>query len=156
MMIVTLTPGALKKFCRTPWRFQQTVERPKATDLDEFVSRIIEAHGDLEAATITIAAVIFDTKRLNELCPAGTELTHGVSITAQSAQEAQTLLVAALWDGPDFVCVPTPKPFVIYADHHDMVTFFAHSKSHLNHIIGPLAGRGYKIVQGWQRELRRG
>ena len=49
-MTVTPTPGALKKFRRTPWRFQKTVERPDARDLERFVSTIISAHGNLEAA----------------------------------------------------------------------------------------------------------
>lgn len=109
-MTVTTTPGALKKFRRTPWRFQQTVERPD--DVERFVSTIIAAHGSLDAATVTIDAVIFDTVRMSELCPAGATITHDVSLVAQSAAEARALLVAAFWDGPDFICIPTPKPFV--------------------------------------------
>lgn len=94
-MTVTTTPGALKKFRRTPWRFQQTVERPDAGDLERFVSTIISAHGSLEAATVTIDAVIFDTVRMSGLCPTGAAITHDVSLVAQSAEEAQALLVAA-------------------------------------------------------------
>ena len=152
-MTVTPTPGVLKKFRRTPWRFQQTVERPNAGDLERFVSTIITAHGGLEAATVTIDAVIFDTVRMSALCPTGTSLTHDSSLAAQSVEEAQALLVAAFWDGPDFVCIPTPKPFVFYADHDDWITFYANTKSHLNHVIEPLASHGYKIIQNWQREL---
>lgn len=152
-MTVTPTPGALKKFRRTPWRYQQTVERPDAGDLERFVAAIITAHGRLEAATVTIDAVIFYTERMSALCPTGSALTHDISLNAQSAEETQTLLVAAFWDGPDFVCVPTPKPFVFYADHDDWITFYANTKSHLNHVIEPLASCGYKLVQDWQREL---
>ncbi len=151
-MTVTTTPGALKKFRRTPWRFQQTVERPDAGDLERFVSTIISAHGSLEAATVTIDAVIFDTVRMSGLCPTGAAITHDVSLVAQSAEEAQALLVAAFWDGPAFVCIPTPKPFVFYADHDDWITFYANSKSHLNHVIEPLTSHGYMLVQNWQRE----
>ncbi len=152
-MTVTPSPGTLKKFHRTPWRFQQTVKRPKATDLDRFVSTILSAHGGFEAVTVTIDAVIFDTVRMSALCPTGPTLTHDVSLAAQSAEEAQTLLVAAFWDGPDFICIPTPKPFVFYADHDDWITFHANTKSHLNHVIEPLVSHGYKLVQNWQREL---
>lgn len=152
-MTVTPTPGALKKFRSTPWRFQQTVQRPEAGDLERFVSTIITAHGSLEAATITIDAVIFDTVRMSALCPADPALTHDISLAVQSAAEAQALLVAAFWDGPDFICIPTPKPFVFYADHDDWITFYANSKSHLNHVIDPLVSNGYKLVQDWQRQL---
>ena len=152
-MTVTLNPGALKKFRRTPWRFQQTVGRPEASELDGFVSSIITAHGNFEAATVTIDEVIFNTQRMSALCPAGSTLTHDTSISAESAEEAHALLVAAFWDGRDFVCIPTPKPFVFYADHDDWITFYANTKSHLNHVIDPLGSRGYKLVQDWQREL---
>jgi hypothetical protein len=152
-MTVTPTPGALKKFRRTPWRFQQTVERPDAGELERFISTIITAHESLEAATVTIDAVIFDTVQMSRLCPTGSVLTHDVSLAAQSAEEAQALLVAAFWDGLDFICIPTPKPFVFYADHDDWITLYASTKSHLNHVIEPLASHGYKIVENWQREL---
>ena len=152
-MTITPTPGALKKFRRTPWRFQQTVKRPDPGDLERFVSAIISAHGSLGAATVTIDAVIFDTVRMSGLCPAGTGLTHDVSLAARSVEEAQELLVATFWDGPDFICIPTPKPFVFYADHDDWITFYANTKAHLNHVIEVLASYGYKIVQNWQREF---
>jgi len=152
-MTATPTPGAIKKFRRTPWRFQQTVERPDAGELERFVSTIITAHGGLEAATVTIDSVILDTVRMSALCPDGVALTHDVSLVAQSPAEAKALLFAALWDGPDFICIPTPKPFVFYADHDDWITFYANTKSHLNHVIEPLASHGYKLVKNWEREL---
>ncbi|MCL4177148.1 MAG: hypothetical protein KJ072_05325 [Verrucomicrobia bacterium] len=152
-MTATPTPGAIKKFRRTPWRFQQTVERPDAGELERFVSTIITAHGGLEAATVTIDSVILDTVRMSALCPDGAALTHDVSLVAQSPAEAKALLCAAFWDGPDFICIPTPKPFVFYADHDDWITFYANTKSHLNHVIEPLASHGYKLVKKWEREL---
>src|SRR5262245_1436015 len=150
-MTVTTTPGALKKFRRTPWRFQQTIERPQASDLQQFVSTIFQGH-DIAAGTVTIDKVVFDTERLASLCPPGFQLRHDSSISAAS-EELQALLVAAFWDGPDFICIPTPKPFVFYADHDDWITFYANTKSHLNHVIEPLASHGYKLVENWQREL---
>ena len=151
-MTVTPSPGSLKKFRRTPWRFQQTIERPKASELQHFVSTIFQGH-DIGAGTITIDEVVFKAERLASLCPAGSTLTHDSSISAESSEELHALLVAAFWDGPDFICIPAPKPFVFYADHDDWVTFYANTKSHLNHVIEPLASHGYKLVQNWQREL---
>lgn len=145
-MTVTHTPGALKKFRRTPWRFQQTVERPEASELDRFVSTIFSAHERLEAATITIDEVIFNTARLSAICLADSKLTHDVSISVASTAQIQALLVAAFWDGMDFICIPTPKPFVFYADHDDWITFYSNTKSRLNRVIEPLASNGFKLI----------
>ena len=151
--MVSTGSGMLKKFRRTPWRFQQTVERPSAAELDRFVSTIFQARHQIKAATVTIDEVVFNTEQLALLCVAGSTLTHDSSISAESAEELQALLVAAFRDGLDFICIPTPKPFVFYADHHDWITFYANTKSHLNHVVEPLASHGYKLVQNWQREL---
>lgn len=150
-MIVTPTSGALKKFRRTPWRFQQTIERGRPDGIDQLLSLIIRSHQDISGGTVTIDEIVFDTERLGSVCPAHTTIAHDCSVTAQSPEELHTLLAAALWDGPDFLCVPSPKPFVFYADHHDRITFYANTKSHLNHVIEPLASHGYKLIN-WQRE----
>jgi hypothetical protein len=153
-MIVTHTPGAVKRFRRTPWRFQQTIERPPAGELEEFVSTIVAAHGRIQEATITIDEIVFGTERMTALAPKTSTLplVRESSVTA-TANEVKALLVATLMDGPDFIFIPVPKPFVFYADHDDWITFYANSKSQLNHIIEPLASHGFKLVQNWQREL---
>jgi len=154
-MTIKNIPGLVKKFRRTPWRFQQTVERPHASELQRFVSTIITAHGNMEEATVTIDKIIFNTERMTALCPTDSALplTRESSISAHTGDEIHALLVAAFWDGPDFICIPTPKPFVFYADHDDWITFYAHTKSHLNHIIEPLSTQGFKLVENWQRAL---
>ena len=108
--IIAQHPGALKKFRRTPWRFQQTVELPKPEERERFISTVITAIGDLESATVTIDEVVFNTERLATLCPAGSKLTHDTSISAESAEGVLALLVAAFWDGYNFICIPIPKP----------------------------------------------
>lgn len=154
-MTVTHNPGAVKRFRRTPWRFQQTVERPVAKDLDRFVSTIVAGHGDIKEAAITIDQIVFGTARLSALVAATSAptLSRESSISANTHEEIEAILVAAFMDGLDFIFVPAPKPFVVYADHDNWITFYANSKSHLNHIISPLASNGYKLVQNWQRDL---
>jgi len=153
-MTVTHTPGAMKKFRRTPWRFQQTVEIPQGvTEPEEFASAIVSAHGHIEEATVIIDQIVFDALRLTALCPPhGALLAKDFSLSA-SGDEVPVLLSATLVDGPDFVLIPNPKPFVCYADHDQWITFFANSKSNLNHIIEPLASRGYKLIQDWERKF---
>lgn len=154
-MTVTFTPGAIKKFRRTPWRFQQTIEMPQGlTGREGFASSIATAHGHIEKATVIIDEIVFDTERMTALCPTCSllPLTRESSLSV-GHDEVEILLAAAFIDGPDFIFIPTPKPFVVYADHDDWITFYANTKSHLNHIIDPLASRGYKLVENWQRKL---
>jgi hypothetical protein len=153
-MKLTQTPGAIKRFRRTPWRFQQTVATP-LEDLDRFVAAIAAAHGRIEEATVTIDQIVFTPNSLialtSKLSPL--PLSRESSITAETPQEAELLLKAALKDWTDFIFVPTPKPFVIYADHDEYITFYANNKSQLNQIIKPLESHGYELVQNWQREF---
>ena len=155
-MIVTHRSGALKKFRRTPWRFQQTVEIPDGFDgAERFAAAIVAAHGRIDEATVTINEVVFKTERMTALCPAGTPihaLDKDSSLTARG-DEVEHLLVAACIDAPDFIFAPHPKPFVFYSDHDSWTTFYANTKSHLNHIIEPLASQGYRLIRDWKREL---
>jgi hypothetical protein len=152
-MTVSLTPDALNKFRRTPWRFQQTIERPKASDLERFVSTIVAANVELQNGTLTIDEVVFNSVKTTELCPSGSTFAHNTSIFAGSADSVRALLFAAFWDGFDFTFVPAPKPFVFYSDHDDWITFYANTKSNLNKVIELLSSNGYKLVQNWHREF---
>lgn len=154
-MTVVQMEGAMKRFRRTPWRFQQTIETPMQ-HLDGFVSVIASAHGKLEKAVVTIDQVVFDTDHLNALVADGVStprLARDFSIATDDAQDIAPLLRAAFADWIDFLFVPTPKPFVIYADHDEYATFYANTKSHLNRIVEPLASRGYRLVSDWTRDF---
>ena len=72
---------------------------------------------------------------------------------ATGQREIEELLHAALSDWMDFLFVPSPEPFVIYADHDEYTTFYAHSRSNLNHIAEPLAAQGFKEISGYIRQL---
>src|SRR5437867_11605448 len=112
-MIVTHTQGAMKRFGRPAWRFQQTFEVP-LQDIDRFVSTIASVHGLIHEACITIDQVVFEAKHLTALLSTDASkdrLTRDFSITAGSAQEVELLLRAAFSDWIDFLFVPTPKLF---------------------------------------------
>ena len=55
-------------------------------------------------------------------------LKVGTVIEAEGAAEARELLQAMLSEWVDFFFVPSPKPFVIYADHDEYITILAHRK----------------------------
>ena len=61
-------------------------------------------------------------------------LTRDLSITAEGKQEVEQLLAVAFGGWIDFIFIPSPKPFVIYADHDEFTTFHANTKANLNHV----------------------
>jgi hypothetical protein len=151
-MTVAQTPGAIEKFKRTSWGFQQTVEKPPG-DLDKFVSAIICASGALEGGCLTVDQVIFEPENVESLFPATKipQLKRDSSITTARPEETPALLRAALADPIDFIFISTPKACVIYGDHDEWVTFYANSKSGLNALILPLRNAGFKLIEDWDR-----
>ncbi len=109
---------------------QKTFETP-SKDLKRFVATIFSAHETLQDGSVTIEQVVFEPKHLNavlakHLLPA--QFGRDCLLSASGRAEAAELLEAALEDWIDFIFVPTPKPFVIYADHDEYTTFFANTK----------------------------
>lgn len=155
-MNVTQATGALKKFRRTPWRFQQTVERPPVAKLDQFVSTIVCSESrPIDQGVVTLEEIVFGKEQIRGLIGLREEnvFRRESSISAQTTDEVQALLLATFLDGPDFIFVPTPKPFVFYADHDDWITFYANTMSHFNGIIKPLTALGCRLIRDWRREL---
>ena len=147
--------GSLKRFRRTPWRFQQTFHTP-LKNLRPFVSTIASALEPLSGGCVTIDEVVFEPKHLIKLLaehslPA--EYGHDWSLTAEGQHETEALLEAALGDWVDFVFVPSPRPFVIYADHDEYATFYANTKSNLNRVAQALSANGFEKVLGYERKL---
>lgn len=154
-MRLTHIQGSLKRFRRTPWRFQQTFRTP-LQNLPPFVATIVSAPGSLQAASVTIDEVVFEPKHLMSLLrchPPSSQLDRDWCINATGPQETSELLQAALGDWVDFAFVPTPKPFVIYADHDEFTTFYANTKSNLNGIVDALSRAGFESVPNFERDL---
>src|SRR5881394_103025 len=92
--------GSLKRFRRTPWRFQQTFQAP-LKKLKPFVATISSALEPITGAYITIDQVVFEPKHLvgllseHRLPP---QYGHEWCITAENQPEAEGLLEAVLGD----------------------------------------------------------
>ena len=142
----------MKKFRRSSWRFQTTFHTP-LDSLQPFVATILHSLGQVKSATLTIDAVIMEPKKLRAIAP-GDELGHDTSVSAETSDEAHRLLVAALSDWVDFLFVPDPKPFVLFADHDEYTTFFANTKSNLNKVASALDKEGFTLVAGYARDSR--
>lgn len=154
-MTLSPTPGALKRFRRTVWRFQQTFQTP-LKDLDRFVSTIFSAHGPPDKGCVTIDEVVFEPRTLNaflaEHSIAG-GLGRDVSLDATGRQEVERLLRCTLADWIDFLFIPQPKPYVIYADHDEYTTFFANSKGNVSKVVHVLSEGGFQRVKDYERSL---
>ena len=76
-----------------------------------------------------------------------------MSVTAVGRQEVEELLHTTFADWFDFLFVPTPKPFVIYADHDEYTTFYANTRSNLNRVVEALSAQGFESVADYRRQL---
>jgi len=153
-MTLSEAAGAVKQFRRKAWRFQQTFETP-VQNLGPFVKTIVSNQG-FQGGRLTVDQVVFEPKNLISLLHNHSitlECRRGTSLTAVGQEEIVSLLEAALGDSVDFIFIPEPKPFVIFADHDEYITFFANTRSNLNRVVTDLSARGFKIVRDYERQL---
>jgi hypothetical protein len=123
--------------------------------LKPFVATIISA-GRIQGGCLTIDQAVFEPKNLIDM------LSHysipprygrGSSVTAVGRDEVEALLQAAFSDWVDFLFLPEPKSFAIYADHDAFATFYAHTRSNLNRIAKALSEQPVKTIRGYERRL---
>lgn len=154
-MRVGNSPGAIRRFGRSSWQFQQTFQTP-LKKLEPFVAVIMSGLGPVTAGCVIIDQYVFEPKSLKAMLAAQSlapDFRHDCALTGSGDTETATLLRAALADWVDFLFLPEPKPFVIYADHDEFITFYANTKSDLNRVVLPLVKNGFERVEGWLREL---
>src|SRR5215510_6234956 len=91
VMRLSQLDGTLKRFRRTPWRFQQTFQTP-LKNLKPFVATISSSLEHLSGACMTIDQVVFEPKHLISLLEGHSlppQYGHELSITAESKLEAE-------------------------------------------------------------------
>lgn len=105
---------------------------------------------------VTVEQVVFEPQHMIDLLTRyslPTRYGKGVSVTATGQREIEELLQAAFADWVDFLFVPSPKPFVIYADHDEYTTFYANNRSNLNRIREALSSQGFEEIAEYTRRL---
>lgn len=120
------------------------------------MSTIVSAGQPIKAGCLTIEQVVFEPKYLATLLASNSiaAKSHtGLAVAAVDQQEVEALLHAALSDWVDFFFVPTPKPFVMYADHDEYTTFYGNPRSNLNRVAEALSERGFESVRDYERRL---
>lgn len=153
--ILSHTPGSLAKFKKTVWTLQCTIRTP-LTNLQPFVLEIISALAPTQRGIIAIDGYVFTPKNLGKLLsvyPQSLNLTHDWSVESITTDSITNLLLACFQDWIDFAFIPTPQPFVLYADHDEYTTFYAMTKSNLDRVVRPLLAQGFTQIKDFKRSL---
>ena len=144
------SPGTLKRLRRTAWPYQRTFLTP-LDDLPRFVDVILSAVPQISGAVAVFDRVVFEPHcdlpplyAKHSLPPKywGDDLT----LEARDPAEASELLGAVLSEWIDFFFVPKPARFVVYADHDEFTTLFAHRRAHLSRVVDALTAAGFAAV----------
>lgn len=141
----------IRKFRANPWRFQKTFETP-LKDLPRFVSTFL-ALFQLESGVVKTDQVVFEPEHLLRLMGDRSILVSDwrFILKADSQREIAVLLEATLSDWVDFIFVPHPESFAIYADHDEFITFFTLQELTLKRLGEALEQAGFKPANWYTR-----
>jgi hypothetical protein len=136
----------------TPFAFQQTYVTP-LSDLSRFVHALLTPF-KLSEAALWIEQIIFTPDELIKyLNSFGIAIDEGelnrAVIHAEDPSETTTLLECVLGQWIDFAFIPSPKNFVIYADHDEYTTVFTANAELLASVHSNMTFQGFKAVDNW-------
>lgn len=154
-MIASEALETLERFRNKPWEFQQTFETP-LKNLPAFVARVVSAGGPLRAGALVIDLVVFEPRSLIDMLTTYSippKCERGFSVRAEGRQEVEELLRVVLNDWVDFLFIPEPQTFAIYADHDEFATIYAHTRSDLARVARPLSDDGFKVESDYVRNF---
>lgn len=154
-MIASRATEVLDRFCKNPWEFQATFETPLKS-LQSFVATIISSSEPLQAGSLIVDKVVFEPRDLNAMLADYSippEYGRGLCLTAAGPQEIEELLRVVYGEWIDFLFVPEPQLFAIYADHDEFSTFYAHHLTKVERIADALSKGGFKAEPQYQRRF---
>lgn len=146
--------GTRRSICKSAGPFQRTFVTPRQ-QLPVFADVLLRLLS-VESGYVFVDTVVFTPDHVDGVLAAhGLAVTNyvGSTIAAQGLGECRALLAAALGDDIDFFFVPDPRRFLLYADHDEYTTLFAHKKGQLAQLSEALIGEGVKEVPGFTREF---
>lgn len=143
----------IQRFRATPFQLQRTFKTP-LKELPKFVATFL-APFTLESGVLSTDEVVFEPKNLKRELANSTAQDddwYHLNIRAEGQQDVARLLHAALADWVDFLFLPTPELFAIYADHDEYTTFYCSDESQLANITAALINAGFSLVEDYFRE----
>jgi hypothetical protein len=153
LTLLSEAPEEILRFRAKPWRFQRTFKTP-LKDLNRFVTTFL-AQFSLVRGAMSTDEVVFEPTNLLHLLANNSlsiENHYDLTIQAEGRQAIANLLQAALGDWVDFVFVPSPETFAMYADHDEYTTFYTHDDGILGNLISGLEKSGFQAVLDYIRE----
>jgi hypothetical protein len=142
----------LQRFRSAPWQFQQTFVTP-LKDLKCFVSTICGVHS-LDRAVLTTDTVVFEPQDVIRFFASHSvtlENCYKFTVLAEGQDEIAELLEVVLSNWIDFLFVPTPQSFAIYADHDEYTTFYFSNHETLVEFVEKLREAGFKDIHDYKR-----
>jgi hypothetical protein len=152
LTVLSEPPEELQRFRLSPWPFQQSFVTP-LKDLKRFVSTIFMPYS-LEKAVLTTDEVVFEPQDVIQLLAVHSiELENCYRFTMQAEEQAgiTELLETVLSNWIDFLLVPTPQSFAIYADHDEYITFYLPTAALLTEFAGRLKEAGFETAPNYVR-----
>jgi hypothetical protein len=152
LSVVKEAGSEIERYRANPGSAQQTFVTP-LKDLSRFVATVL-APFPLEKAFLATDQVVFEPLHLLELLadhtiPVGNPWQF--RLVAEGNESIAKLLEAVLSDCVDFLYVPVPTSFAIYADHDEYITFFAESEAQLVAVTSQIERAGFEAVAGYLR-----
>jgi hypothetical protein len=145
-------PEAIHRFRANPWPNQKTLETPRK-NMASFLSALVGIF-PVDRGVASTDQVVFEPDNFLELLKArelSIENYWTFCAEASSSEDVAVLLDAMLNDWIDFVFVPSPESFAIYADHDEFLTLYVPTASGLNQLVTRLALVGFSFEDWYVR-----
>jgi hypothetical protein len=144
--------GEVDQFRAAPPPYEQTFATP-LQDLPRFVATLLSPFPP-DKADLCIHIVVFEPANLRQLlAKSGMILDNfvGARISSDGPEQSAALLEAALGDSVDFLFVPSPARFMLYADHDEWTTIFASNEADLAILTNALTNSGFRKISDYKR-----
>jgi|SRR5579863_3616698 hypothetical protein len=137
-------PESIDRFRANPWPFQKTLVTPRK-DMASFLSTLLAAF-PVDHGVASTDQVVFEPDSFLELLKARELVIENhwtFCVEASNTEDVAALLDAMLNDWIDFVFVPLPESFAIYADHDEFLTFYVPTSSEFDQLVTRLELVGF-------------
>jgi hypothetical protein len=150
--LLTTMPPSIQQFRANAWPYQKSIVTP-TKELTVFLEFLL-LRLPVEGGSLATDLVVFELRHVLALLDArGIPLRNKWEFfaEAQGQEDVSALLQATLRDGPDFLFVPSPARFAIYADHDEYLTLFLPTAQALDHLIHQLEAAAFTFVPDYFR-----
>jgi hypothetical protein len=144
--LLTSIPETIHQFRANPWPHQRTLVTPRK-NMASFLSTLLASY-PVDRGIASTDQVVFEPDSFLEILKArelAIENYWTFCVQASNTEDVAVLLDAMLNDWIDFVFVPSPESFAIYADHDEYLTLYAPTSSGLDQLVTRLELVGFSF-----------